>query len=74
MQTTHYKNTTPDTTSSLHPTKWRRRGKERRLTADGSSKSQSDYSEKRTSSDRRFHFLEFFSKIIFPRGHDGFDH
>lgn len=44
------------------PTKWRRRGEERR------SQPARTQIEKRSTSDRRAGWLELVSKIIFPRG------
>jgi hypothetical protein len=69
MQAIHSENDHTHTDPALSGgAKWRRRGDERR----GSKRESSDYIEKRSSGDRRTHLLKQVSKIIFPRGKDGY--
>lgn len=61
--------TLPDQDNAV---KWRRRGADRRAPIAELQENPDGYVEKRTSGDRRRHILERVSKIIFPRGKDGY--
>lgn len=52
--------------------KWRRRVADRRTQATERLLESNGFVEKRTSGDRRRHILERVSKVIFPRGKDGY--
>lgn len=68
MHTSDFESDQTMDSSVAHSNKWRRRGLERRQTGQKSA----DYVEKRSSGDRRRHLLQQVSKVIFPRGKDGY--
>lgn len=59
--------TPEEETQTPGPTKWRRQGDKRRDNEKENMSYVSDH-EKRTTGDRRSTWLQFISKIIFPRG------